>query len=72
MERKPFPERLRFRRIEKELSQSAAAEQLGVHPNTLAHWESGFRRPTHTKYKAVAEYLGEPLNDLMEELDDAP
>ena len=57
--RRQLPSRALARAIREEagVSQKRMAEELGVHPVTVARWELGTRRPRGRTLKAYVEVL---------------
>lgn len=59
--------RLTERRIEKGMTQSELAEQLGVERSTVAKWESGAAAPRAVTLLRLARLLHCPAEELFEE-----
>jgi transcriptional regulator with XRE-family HTH domain len=51
--------RLKARRLELDLSQDEAAEQIGVSPRALAYWEQGKVLPLPKHRRALKRFLAE-------------
>ena len=54
---KPFAKKLKIARVELELTQSKAAELLGVSIVTYSRWESGKHEPMNVYKKIIAEKM---------------
>ena len=64
-----FGKRLRQLRREKNLTQGALAEKLGVHTNTVSKWEHG-AVPNMEKIMKLAQELGTTSTYLLGDSDD--
>lgn len=53
-----FGERLRLQRITLGLSQKEAAQEMGIDPSTLAHWEQGKHKPARELLDPVQVFFG--------------
>ena len=56
---------LKAARVNKGLSQKAAANVLGVSNTTLCSWEKGSTTPTADKIPAICELYGIPYDQLI-------
>ena len=63
------PASIRALRAEFKLTQSDAAELLGVHPRTLAGWEAGYDAPSPENKAALAMLRLRSKEDVWEELE---
>lgn len=52
-------------RKEKNLTQSALAEKLGVSDRTVGNWENGRNMPDLSLFKPLCDILGVSINDLL-------
>lgn len=50
-----------------ELSQEAAAHEVGVSVKQYGRWERGESSPRHDKWERLADVLGVPVNDIRGE-----
>ena len=55
---------LKAARVNKGLSQKAAAEVIGVSNKTLSSWENGITTPTADKIPVICELYGVPYDQL--------
>lgn len=60
-----FNETIKKLRLDKVISLSDAARDLGVKPSTLHCWESGKRMPRPETLKKVAEYFNVTVDFLL-------
>ena len=69
MQDKPLSARLRRQRVARGHQITEAAAAMGVHPHTVHRWERDLKKPKPYHYAVLAEYLGEDLDNLMDELE---
>lgn len=67
-----FGERLRGKRIEKGITVTEMANELGLTPDAVMKIESGKRGKTFEKLPTIAKMMGCRIDDLFPEMDDAP
>lgn len=65
MQKKTLGQVIREAREQKEISQAAAAKGAGVGLRSLERWEAGEGNPSLDARKALAEFYGLPLADLL-------
>ena len=65
-------ERLRQARLDSKLTQHAAAEKVGVDPNTIARYEAGRIKPSSTALFALAQVYGRPVEWFFGEEEEPP
>lgn len=51
-------------RIEKGVSQTAAADGIGIPQTTLSSYEMGYRRPRIDKAQKIANYYGVSVDEI--------
>src|SRR5215216_5986491 len=59
--------KLRVLRAEKQLTMRAAADLVGIRPQTLSDIEHGYRAPHDITLAKIAEAYQVPLDELIEE-----
>ena len=67
---KIFAERLKYLRLEKELSQRELAEKLGLSHSVVAHWENELRAPSAEAIVLLAKYFNVSADYLLGLTDD--
>lgn len=60
-------EKIKQARMQRGVSQRELAKRLYVTPPTLAHWESGVRKPKKETLERIASALGMQAEDIMQE-----
>ena len=60
-----FKERLKELRLEKSLSQSQLAKQIGVTQKAIDFWEKGINEPKASYLFALAQFFGVPSDYLL-------
>lgn len=60
-----FPERLKYLRKEKELTQDELAKRLEISRSSLAMYEQGNREPDFETQESIADYFNVNLDYLM-------
>lgn len=61
---------MRAERARKGLSIARVAEEIGVHANAVARWESGETEPTASNLLALSALYGCPPEHLLNDTDD--
>lgn len=64
-----FGRRVKFARLQREMSQTAVAKQLGLHGTQVSLTERGLRNPSLTEIDEWSEILHRPVAWLLEEGD---
>ncbi len=57
--------KLKFRRIEKNLTQSELAEKVGVESNTISYYETGWRFPRRDILEKLSQVLECEIADII-------
>lgn len=65
-----FPERLKSARDLRGWNQSALAERAGMQPSSIAHFETGSRKPSFDTLKKLANALEVTTDYLLGRVDD--
>lgn len=60
----PWYERIKYERLHRGLSQSEAAESLGIDVHTLRRWEAGRCFPNYAGRRALRGIYGKTLEEL--------
>jgi len=63
---KSLSRHLRQARVSRGLSVAAVAEEVGVTPSSVYHWESGRCRPRNDKLSAICKLLRVPVREALE------
>ena len=58
---------IRTKRVAAKLTQAELAKRLGVYQGAVSQWESGMTNPKLDKLKAMAEFFGCTLDELLRE-----
>ena len=58
---------IRTKRVAAKLTQAELAKRLGVYQGVVSQWESGMTNPKLDKLKAMAEFFGCTLDELLRE-----
>ena len=65
-----FKERLKQLRLERQLSQSELAKNLGVSQRSISSWETGFRQPDFDTLERIARFFEVTQDYLLGLADD--
>lgn len=65
-----FKERLKQLRLERQLSQSELAKNLGVSQRSISSWETGFRQPDFDTLERIARFFEVTTDYLLGLVDD--
>lgn len=57
--------KLKFKRIEKGLTQFQLAEQIGATNQTISEYERGRVKPSYDNMKKISEVLDTPVGELF-------
>lgn len=65
-----FPERLKALRKQAHITQEQMAKALGVHKDSLSHWENGRRIPSFQTVTRMANIIGVSVSELFKANDE--